>query len=157
MCIWSRMKDSIMQLRKPLLPFKRKASSLHSLLEETEEKRTLTKLPFQKMNVWFRYLHWRLPSLWFKRKSLICDLMEPFRCIIDRTIRSAYHRKQFSVTDFTLWKGEYRLKIEKNGDYCRVFFDALIPYKKDIFCYIQHYYRYFMQRKSISQFPFFQL
>ena len=26
--------------------------------------------------------------LWFKRKSLICDLMEPFRCIIDKTIHT---------------------------------------------------------------------
>ena len=95
--------------------------------------------------------------LWFKRKSLICDLMEPFRCIIDRTIRNAYHRKQFSTNDFTLWKGEYRLKIEKNGEYYKVFFDALIPYKKDIFCYVQNYYRYFMQRKSVNQFPNFQM
>ena len=38
--------------------------------------------------------------LWFKRKSLICDLMEPFRCIIDRTIRTAINRKQFSENDF---------------------------------------------------------
>ena len=40
--------------------------------------------------------------LWFKRKSLVCDVMEPFRCIIDRAVRTAYHRKQFSVKDFSL-------------------------------------------------------
>ena len=34
--------------------------------------------------------------LWFKRKSLICDLVEPFRCIIDKCVRTAYNRKQFS-------------------------------------------------------------
>lgn len=50
--------------------------------------------------------------LWFKRKSLICDLVEPFRCIIDRTVRTTYNRKQFTTKDFTIHKGEYRLKIE---------------------------------------------
>lgn len=50
--------------------------------------------------------------LWFNRKSLICDLVEPFRCIIDRTVRTAYNRKQFTTKDFTIHKGEYRLKIE---------------------------------------------
>lgn len=37
---------------------------------------------------------------WFKRKSLICDLMEPFRCIIDHAILLAFNRKQFTIDDF---------------------------------------------------------
>ena len=32
--------------------------------------------------------------LWFKRKSLVCDLMEPFRCIIDHATLLAFNRKQ---------------------------------------------------------------
>lgn len=48
--------------------------------------------------------------LWFKRKSLICDLMEPFRCIIDKTIRTAINRKQITEKDYEVHKGEYRLK-----------------------------------------------
>ena len=40
--------------------------------------------------------------LWFKRKSLVCDLIEPFRCIIDHATLLAYNRKQFSEKDFTL-------------------------------------------------------
>ncbi len=95
--------------------------------------------------------------LWFKRKSLICDLVEPFRCIIDRTVRTAYNRKQFSPKDFILHKGEYRLKFEKNADYIKVFFDALIPYKMDIFKFIRSYYRCFMQGKRISEYPKFEI
>ena len=34
--------------------------------------------------------------LWFKRKSLVCDLMEPFRCIIEHAALLAFNRKQFS-------------------------------------------------------------
>lgn len=95
--------------------------------------------------------------LWFKRKSLICDLVEPFRCIIDRTVRTAYNRKQFSSKDFVLHKGEYRLKFEKNADYIKVFFDTLIPYKMEIFKFVRSYYRCFMQDKDISMYPKFEI
>jgi len=95
--------------------------------------------------------------LWFKRKSLICDLVEPFRCIIDRAVRTAYSRKQFSQKDFVIHKGEYRLKIEKNTDYTKVFFDALIPYKMAIFKFVRSYYRCFMQNKEISKYPKFEI
>ena len=93
--------------------------------------------------------------LWFKRKSLVCDIVEPFRCIVDKTVRKAFNRKQFVPKDFELKKGEYFLKREKNQDYCRVFFDALIPYKTDIFKYVQSYYRCFMQNKSVECYPKF--
>ena len=95
--------------------------------------------------------------LWFKRKSLICDMMEPFRCIIDKTIRTAYNRKQCSENDFNNEKGEWRLKIEKNKEYSKLFFDALVPYKTEIFKYVQSYYRCFMQNKEICSYPKFEI
>ena len=94
--------------------------------------------------------------LWFKRKSLVCDLMEPFRCIVDRAVRIAFNRNQFSKTDFDVIKGEYKLKVQKNSDYCKVFFDALIPYKSEVFKYIQSYYRCFMRRKDVCDYPRFE-
>lgn len=95
--------------------------------------------------------------LWFKRKSLICDLMEPFRCIIDNTVRTAFNRRQCSDKDFRNEKGEWRLKFEKNKDYNKLFFDALIPYKTEIFKYIQSYYRCFMSGKNIDLYPKFKI
>lgn len=95
--------------------------------------------------------------LWFKRKSLICDLMEPFRCIVDHTVRTAYNRGQFGSEDFDLHKGEFRLKLNKNSEYSRVFFDAFIPYKMNIFNYIRTYYRCFMQEKPINEYPKFEI
>ena len=95
--------------------------------------------------------------MWFKRKSLVCDIMEPFRPIIDKAIRTAWNRKQFNEKDFVVRKREYVLKREKNGDYCRVFFDAMIPYKISVFKYVQSYYRCFMGRKSEVQYPSFNL
>ena len=94
--------------------------------------------------------------LWFKRKSLVCDLVEPFRCIIDHTILLAFNRNQFSEKDFTLIKQEYRLKYEKCSDYYKVFYDALIARKTDIFKYVQQYYRCFMGCKSVNEYPLFE-
>lgn len=94
---------------------------------------------------------------WFKRKSLVCDIIEPFRAIIDKTIRTAWNRRQFTVDDYIIQKGEYRLKYEKNADYSKIFFEALIPYKTDCFKYVQSYYRCFMGKKSVKQYPLFML
>ncbi len=93
--------------------------------------------------------------LWFKRKSLVCDLIEPFRCIIDHATLLAFNRKQFSDKDFTLVKQEYRLKYEKCADYYKVFYDALISHKMDFFLFVQQYYRCFMGCKSAKEYPRF--
>ena len=94
--------------------------------------------------------------LWFKRKSLVCDLMEPFRCIIDHATLLAFNRKQFSEKDFTLIKQEYHLKYEKCADYYKVFYDELIARKMDIFKFVQQYYRCFMGCKSVKEYPIFE-
>lgn len=94
--------------------------------------------------------------LWFNRKSLVCDLMEPFRCIIDHATLLAFNRKQFSEKDFSVVKQEYRLKHEKCSCYYKVFYDALIERKMDIFKYVQQYYRCFMGRKSVKSYPTFR-
>ena len=95
--------------------------------------------------------------LWFKRKSLVCDIMEPFRPIIDKAVRKAWNRKQFAESDFIRQKDEYRLKYEKYTEYTKVFFDALIVYKAETFKYIQAYYRCFMGCKSVSKYPVFKI
>lgn len=94
---------------------------------------------------------------WFKRKSLVCDIMEPFRCIIDRTIRTSFNKKVFSEKDFIITKGTYRLRIDMNSKYSKTFFDALIKYKNEVFKYVQSYYRCFMQNKKTSNYPTFHI
>jgi CRISPR-associated endonuclease Cas1 len=94
-------------------------------------------------------------QLWFKRKSLVCDLVEPFRCLIDRQVRKAFNLKQCSAKDFNIVKGEYILKREKNSDYTKMFYEVLIEYKSDIFKYVQQYYRCFMQNKDGCKYPRF--
>jgi len=48
-------------------------------------------------------------QLWFSRKSLICDLMEPFRCIINHQIRKSIKFKTFKPSDFEKRKNAYYL------------------------------------------------
>jgi CRISPR-associated endonuclease Cas1 len=94
-------------------------------------------------------------QLWFRRKSLVCDLMEPFRCIIDHQIRKSLKYGTFKPEDFELYKSAYYLKPEMRKVYTKVFFEAIIEHKSEIYKYIQQYYRCFMGRKSVKQYPFF--
>ena len=91
--------------------------------------------------------------VWFKRKSLVCDMIGPFRCLIDHTVLLAFNRKQFTPDDFELVKHEYRLKRGKSSIYYQVFYKTLIDKKADFFRYVQSYYRCFMGRKSVIQYP----
>lgn len=94
-------------------------------------------------------------QLWFRRKSLICDLMEPFRCIIEHRIRKSLKLKAFKATDFEIKKNAYYLKSEFKKVYMQTFFEAIIEHKSDIYKYIQQYYRCFMGRKSAINYPVF--
>lgn len=93
--------------------------------------------------------------LWFRRKSLVCDLIEPFRCLIDHAVLLAFNRNQFVSQDFELVKSEYNLKRERVADYYQVFYNALISHKTEIFRYVQAYYRCFMGCKSVGNYPNF--
>lgn len=95
-------------------------------------------------------------QLWFRRKSLICDLMEPFRCIIDHQIRKSIKYKTFKKSDFEKKKGAYYLKSEFKKVYIQTFFEAIIQHKSDIYKYVQQYYRCFMGRKSAVNYPLFR-
>jgi len=93
--------------------------------------------------------------MWFKRKSLICDLMEPFRCIIDKETRTAFRKRKCTDDDFVVNGNHYQLRYEMIGKYCTMFFDALVVYKSRIFEYVQEYYRCFSKGKSVNVYPNF--
>ncbi|MGM0479859.1 MAG: type V CRISPR-associated endonuclease Cas1 [Bacteroidota bacterium] len=94
-------------------------------------------------------------QLWFRRKSLVCDLMEPFRCIIEHQIRKSLKYGTFKHSDFECNKNAYYLKSGKRKVYTRVFYEAIIKHKLTIYQFMQQYYRCFMGRKSVSNYPIF--
>lgn len=93
--------------------------------------------------------------LWFKRKSLICDLMEPFRVLIDVQVRKSVNLGQFKMNDFRFFKDEYALKVERYKEYSEVFYGMLVERKMDFFRFVQGFYRAFM--RGNASFPQFEL
>ena len=94
-------------------------------------------------------------KLFFQRQSLSCDLVEPFRCLIDRQLLKAYNLKQVNEKDFQLINGRYVLAYDKQRKYLQMFFNCIMERKEDIFSYVKDYY-YFMMRDN-KEFPFFKI
>ncbi len=93
----------------------------------------------------------------YNRKSLVCDLQEPFRCIVDRIIKKAYGLGQIKDEDFVLQKGQYQLAYKKSKEYTRWLMASILEYKSEIFLYCQKYYRCFIQQKPIGEYPIFKI
>jgi len=80
-------------------------------------------------------------QLFFQRKSLSCDMMEPFRCIIDKALVKMHTLKQFDIKDFSQKKGQYYLSYKHSGKYAKIFIEEILRYKMEIYNYIRdHYY-----------------
>lgn len=93
----------------------------------------------------------------YQRKSLVCDLVEPFRPIIDYRIRKAYQLNQIHVEDFQIVQNQYRLFGESSKPYITFLLKSVLDHKQQIFLYIQAYYRAFIRQKPIEEYPVFDL
>jgi len=93
----------------------------------------------------------------YQRKSLVCDIVEPFRPVVDARIRKAYNLGQIKKKDFEKYNGQYNLFGKNANPYVNWLLEALIERKQDIFYYVQGYYRSFMRDKNINEYPCFQL
>lgn len=93
----------------------------------------------------------------YQRKSLVCDIVEPFRCIIDKQVKRAYNLKQLQPKDFWEDRGQFFLKKEKQKEYAKWILPALLEHKEAIFMYVQTYYRCFIRTKTIEEYPKFNI
>lgn len=91
----------------------------------------------------------------YMRKSLICDLMQPIRPVVDYQVRKSINLGQCKENDFEVINNRWCLKYKSNPQYIQFLMNAILEYKDDIFLYIQQYYRFFMKRKSVSEIPVF--
>lgn len=91
----------------------------------------------------------------YQRKSLVCDIVEPFRPIVDARIRKAFSLGQIKLEDFVVEQGQYRLFGNRAKPYLAWLLDALLVQREDIFLYVQQYYRAFMQDKPINEYPYY--
>lgn len=53
-----------------------------------------------------------LHKQFYMRKSLVCDIVEPFRVLIDDAVKKAINLKQIKEEDFIVIQNQYRLKWE---------------------------------------------
>lgn len=90
-------------------------------------------------------------QLYFQRKSLSCDLMEPFRCLIDKALLKAYALKQVKKSDFQKTKNGYYLKFHHQKKYLKIFSEAIMERKEDVFKYVKAFY--FCILNDSTEFP----
>ncbi len=135
------------------------------------EPRTKTDIQNLLLDIWYTYLfhiieallrmywfdnyYWVYHRTWYQRKSLALDLMEPFRCIIDRALLKAYNLGQINTKDFKFENWGYILPWKNSRKYSEIFLKEIIKNKKEMFYFIKDYYKYFM--KGRSEFPEFEI
>lgn len=96
-------------------------------------------------------------TFFYQRKSLVCDLVEPFRCIIDRRLRKAYGLRQINPDDFTLRNGMYELRWKLQEKYTRLFLKDILQEKEALFRYCHAYYRWVMKGNPEAPFPVYEI
>lgn len=98
-----------------------------------------------------------LHTQFFHRKSLVCDLEEPFRPIVDQVILKALNLGQVKEEDFWKNQNQYILPWKNSKKYVALILDTLMEYKNEIFIFLQSYYRAFMRDKTAQEFPVFEM
>ncbi len=94
-------------------------------------------------------------QLFFQRKSLSCDLMEPFRCIIEKQLLKSYRLGQINEKDFKFSNGRYFLKYKESRKYAKIFLQAIMKNKEDIYLYVKGFYGFMLDEKK--DFPNFKI
>lgn len=96
-------------------------------------------------------------TCFYMRKSLVCDIMEPFRPIIDWRVRIGINLRQFKEDDFVKINNQWHLDYKKSAEYSNIFMKDLLEHRENIFLYIRGYYRSFMKDINPDLFPQFIL
>ena len=99
-----------------------------------------------------------LHTCFYMRKSLVCDMIEPFRPLIDWKIRSAMNLGQINEDeDFETINNRKLLKYNKNGDYVSLFMREIMEHKTEMFGFVQEFYRKFMRDSPIDDYRMFEI
>lgn len=105
----------------------------------------------------FDVYHGILHTDYYMRKSLVCDLMEPFRPLIDWRVRKGIALGQFKQEDFVVIKNQWQLQYKHSSKYSYIFMQDILKNKESIFVYIRGFYRAFMKEKKAEDFPIYDM
>lgn len=97
-------------------------------------------------------------KLFFQRKSLACDVVEPMRTIIDYQLLKSFHLKQIDKKDFVFKNGRFEFKngFKSYKIYSSIFLEAINDRREDIYSYALNFYRHIMDNKKYT-FPKFSV
>lgn len=89
-------------------------------------------------------------QLFFQRKSLVCDVMEPIRPIIDYQLLKSFNLKQIKETDFIFKNGRFEFKdgFKTYKIYSSIFLEVINNHREDIYLYVLDFYRFIMNDKK---------
>lgn len=93
-------------------------------------------------------------KLFFQRQSLACDIVEPFRSVIDREVLKIYTLDQIGKNDFKIQNGRVTISFNESQRYANIFLESIMKNKEEIYKYIQGFYRYVMNSQK-NKFPEF--
>lgn len=93
----------------------------------------------------------------YMRKSLVCDLMEPMRPIIDYRVRTAINLLQCKESDFQIVQNQYQLSYKKSPVYVEFLMEEILEHKQEMFLFIRSYYRNFMKNRNIEEYRLFSI
>lgn len=95
-------------------------------------------------------------KLFFQRKSLTCDIIEPFRSLIDREMLKMHTLKQVSENDFKMREGNIAISFQESQKYAQIFLEEIMKNREQIYQYVQGFYRFIMNSER-NKFPEFTI
>lgn len=97
---------------------------------------------------WFDNYYWIYHRTWYQRKSLALDIMEPFRCLIDKALLKSYNLGKINEKDFKFQNWQYILPWNEAKKYTSIFLYVIMDNKKEMFDFVKDYYKFFMKWKE---------
>lgn len=94
-----------------------------------------------------------LHRCFYMRKSLVCDMQEPFRVLIDKAVKVNINLGKFKEKHFKIYDGRWLLEYAHSAAYVAVFVKELMERREELFIYIRDFYRAFMRDRCDSAFP----
>lgn len=96
-------------------------------------------------------------KLFFQRKSLSCDVVEPFRCIIDKQLRKSFNLGQVDKKDFSVRSGKVvAMNFAVSRKYSEIFMQTIMDHKEELYHFVQSFYRHVMNAQR-NPFPSFRI
>lgn len=95
-------------------------------------------------------------KLFFQRKSLSCDIVEPFRSLIDRRTLTMHTLNQVDKNDFEVKNGKFSASFQNSQKYACLFLETIMENREEIYEYVHGFYRFVMNSQR-NEFPEFKI